>query len=64
VRAADLYALHGLAFLRAVRDDLPWARADEWTTEMLLPLLDAFAPGFQRWAQQLERGQYFDPPPR
>jgi hypothetical protein len=64
VRAADLHARHGLAFLRAVRDSLPWARSDEWTTEMLLPQLDSFAPGFQRWAQQLEHGEYFDPPPR
>lgn len=58
VRAADLYAEHGLDFLREVRDQLPWANSDEWTTDMLLTHLESFAPGFQLWAEQLRQGRY------
>lgn len=58
VRAADLYSEHGLRFLTELRDRLPWSNAEEWTTELLLPLLDAIAPGFQTWAEGLEKGRY------
>lgn len=58
VRAADLYAEHGLDFLRDVRDELPWTNSDEWTTDLLLTHLESFAPGFQAWAKQLQQGRY------
>lgn len=57
VRAAELYARHGLSFLLALRD-LPWAKSDDWTTESLLPLLEAISPGFERWAEDLQQGKY------
>lgn len=63
VRAADLYAEHGLAFLRHVRDGLPWDSSQEWTTEEILPLLDSFAPGFRTWAEDLQQGRYLTRPP-
>lgn len=58
VRAADLYADHGLDFLRHVRDQLPWTSSSEWTTDMLLTHVELFAPGFQAWAQQLQQGRF------
>lgn len=56
LRAADLYAEHGLGFLRDVRDQLPWVTADQWTTEQLLTNVESFAPGFHGWAERLEGG--------
>lgn len=58
VRATDLYAEHGLEFLRDVRDQLPWTNSDEWTSDMLLSYLESFAPGFQTWAKHLQQGRY------
>ena len=62
VRAADVYSEHGLHFLTELRDRLPWSSSEEWTTEMLLPLLDSIAPGFQTWAEGLEEGTYITRP--
>jgi hypothetical protein len=63
VRAADLYAEHGMDFLRDLRDQLVWTSSDEWTSDALLNRLESFAPGFQAWAAQLEQGRYLDGPP-
>jgi hypothetical protein len=62
VRAADVYAEHGLRFLTALRDRLPWSTSEAWTTGMLLPLLDSIAPGFQTWADGLQEGRYISQP--
>ena len=62
VRAADVYSEHGLHFLPELRDRLPWSSSEEWTTEMLLPLLDSVAPGFQTWAEGLQEGRYITRP--
>ena len=55
---SDVYEEHGLSFLRAVRDQLPWKEAGTWTTEFLLPALDEIAPGFVARADNLQRGDY------
>lgn len=53
LRAAELHAEHGTEFLKRVKDELPWAEADSWTTEQILPLLEKIAPGFEAWASDL-----------
>lgn len=55
LRAADVYDQHGLEFLRAVREQLPWARSGEWTGASVLELVDAIAPGFKTWADALQQ---------
>lgn len=63
VRAAEVYDERGTSFLPALRDQLPWRDADEWTTESLLPLLETVSPGFEAWARALEEGKYVTPGP-
>ncbi len=58
LRAADVYAEHGVDFLRAVKDRLPWEVSGAWSTEFLLPALEKIAPGFAVWADHLQRGDY------
>jgi hypothetical protein len=52
LRVADLYAAHGLDFLRRLRNTLPVDTMDAWTTESLLARLEEVAPGFQSWADR------------
>jgi hypothetical protein len=56
LRVADLYEEHGLGFLPTLREKLPLDTLDDWTTESLLAHLEQIAPGFQRWADDLQRG--------
>ncbi len=53
LRAVEIYEQHGLGFLRALKDKLPWHDSDDWTTASLLPLLEEIAPGFEAWAESL-----------
>ncbi len=53
LRAAEMYEAHGLSLLRELRRELPWATANEWTTESLLTGLERVAPGMQMWADSL-----------
>lgn len=55
LRVAEVFEQHGVGFLRAVRDRLAWDEMDTWTTASLLPRLEEIAPGFQAWADRLER---------
>ena len=52
--AAELYEEHGLDFLRAVRDRLPWETSASWTTQSLLPALEQIAPGSEAQASALQ----------
>jgi hypothetical protein len=56
LRVADIYGEHGLAFLRTLKETLPFRTMDTWTTESLLGYLEQIAPGFQRWADRLQKG--------
>jgi hypothetical protein len=56
LRAAELYGTHGLDLLRRLRSELPWEESDQWTTEIVMPLLERVAPGFQQWADGLQGG--------
>ena len=60
LRAAAVHAEHGLAFLHAMRSNLDWKESDGWTSEYLISVLDAMAPGFEEWADGLGRGLYTD----
>src|SRR5690606_27098550 len=51
--AAELHESHGLGFLRATRDRLPWASAGDWTNASLMPAIEAIAPGLQVRASKL-----------
>lgn len=53
LRVAELYEVHGIGFLRTLRDDLPWDSVDDWTTESLLIRLEEISPGFRGWADGL-----------
>lgn len=53
LRAAEIYDAHGLGFVRALKENLPWAESTAWTTTTLLPLIDKVAPGFETWAASL-----------
>jgi hypothetical protein len=55
LRVADVYEEHGLLFLRTLKEKLPLRNMDTWTTESLLGQLESIAPGFQRWADRLEK---------
>jgi hypothetical protein len=55
LRVADIYERHGFDFLRALKERLPFRSMDSWTTKSLLGYLDRIAPGFQRWADELEK---------
>jgi hypothetical protein len=55
LRVADVYGRHGIAFLRALKERLPFRTMNTWTTESLLGHLDRIAPGFQRWADELQK---------
>ena len=57
LRAAQVHARHGIGFLRDVREGLHWDESDRWTTNSLLPDLEAIAPGFQTWADSVETGR-------
>jgi hypothetical protein len=54
LRVADVYDQYGIAFLRALKEDLPWHDLDTWTTASLLPGLEDIAPGFEAWSESLE----------
>lgn len=49
----ELYLQHGLGFLRAVKEELPWDEYEQWTTESVLAELDLIAPGFKNWADTI-----------
>ncbi len=55
LRAAEIYDQHGLGFLRALKEQLPWKDSGNWTTASLLPQLEEIAPGFQAWDEKLPR---------
>ncbi len=57
LRVAELYEEHGNEFLKRVKSELPWAEADTWTTEQILPLLERIAPGFETWAADPANGR-------
>lgn len=57
LRAAEIYDQHDVAFLRALKEALPWDDMGSWTTASLLPMLDRIAPGFEAWAEQLHSGR-------
>jgi hypothetical protein len=56
LRVADIYATHGLGFLRALKENLPFHSMNTWTTESLLADLERITPGFQRWADEFQKG--------
>lgn len=56
LRAAAVYQEHGLDFLREVKDRMAWHEAGTWTTESVLSALEGFAPGFEAWEKDLQRG--------
>lgn len=56
LRVADVYAKHGLAFLRTLKQNLPLNTMDNWTTQSLLASLEQISPGFQEWADELQKG--------
>ena len=56
LRAADIYPKHGLGFLRALKEKLPFHSMSTWTTESLLADLERITPGFQRWADEFQKG--------
>jgi hypothetical protein len=56
LRVADIYANHGLGFLRALKEKLPFHSMSTWTTESLLADLERIAPGFQQWADEFQKG--------
>ena len=56
LRVVEIYAEHGLAFLRRLKETLPVDTPDNWTTESLLDRLERIAPGFQGWADKFKRG--------
>lgn len=58
LRAAELYEAHGMDFLRAAKEELAWYWAGDRTAASLLPSLEAFAPGFETWVENLESGAY------
>jgi hypothetical protein len=51
--AAELYDDFGGAFIRRVREELPWVRLETWTTASLLDELEAIVPGFGNWAREM-----------
>lgn len=51
--AAELYDDFGGAFIRQVREELPWVRLEAWTTASLLEELEAIVPGFGNWAREM-----------
>jgi hypothetical protein len=53
LEADELFEQAGTEFLPALRQHLPWDRASDWTTDMLLPLLAEVNPHFQDWEQRL-----------
>jgi hypothetical protein len=55
LRVADIYANHGLGFLRALKETLPFQSMSTWTTESLLADLERITPGFQRWADEFQK---------
>lgn len=58
LQVANIYDKYGLDFLRAVRERLSWESSGEWTNESLLRSLEEIAPGFEAWADELDRGDY------
>ncbi|HJS52899.1 MAG TPA: hypothetical protein VJ765_00105 [Chitinophagaceae bacterium] len=56
LRAAELFAEHGQNFLVKLREGLPLNEMDKWTTDLLLSHLELIAPGFRKWANNLESG--------
>ena len=53
LRAAELHDTYSVALLNRLKVELPWESSDTWSTATLLPLLDAIAPGFRIWADDL-----------
>lgn len=51
--AAEFYDDFGGAFIRQVREELPWVRLEAWTTASLLEELEAIVPGFGNWAREM-----------
>ena len=56
LRAAELHERYGIALLRRLKAGLQWERSADWTTATLLPRLDAIAPGFAAWADEVAAG--------
>jgi hypothetical protein len=57
LRVADIYGKHRLTSLRDLKAKLPFDRMSTWTTESVLEDLERIAPGFQRWADEFQKGQ-------
>lgn len=53
-RGREVFEKHGLEFIRRVRNQLPWDRYGNWSTEQLLAWLEEIEPGFVAWAAGLE----------
>lgn len=60
---SELYEEHGLGFLPAVRDHLPWKDSGAWTSDFLVPALEKIAPGFEARVDNLQRGDYLQDRP-
>ena len=56
LRAAELFAEHGQNFLVKLKAGLPLNELSNWTTDLLLSHLELIAPGFRKWANNLESG--------
>lgn len=54
IRASEILEARGLDFLTRLKEELPWERFSEWTSEDLLRWLDRIEPGFTAWAASLE----------
>jgi hypothetical protein len=53
VRSSEILEARGLEFLTTLRQELPWDRFPEWTSEELLAWLERIEPGFAAWAASL-----------
>lgn len=54
LRAAELFAEHGHHFLVKLKEKLPLNELSNWTTDLLINHLELIAPGFRKWADDLE----------
>ncbi len=53
-RAAEVYRVRGIGFLRDVKEQLNWSRFADWTTKEVLSQLNEIVPGFAGWAPEAD----------
>jgi hypothetical protein len=53
-RAREIFEARGLEFIIRLKEELPWERFPDWTSEDLLTWLELIEPGFRAWAASLE----------